>query len=115
MGAVCYKPKNLMKDGKLSKDDVIRAINDQTIKETIGDTEGVLRTKNFDIQTSQMVNTTQGNNSRVVPVKLDKKKKEKKDQIFQVGSSKNKEVELNILSYFGTRERNYNLLAQMSK
>lgn len=48
MGAVCYKPKNL-KEGKLSKDDVIRAINDQTIKETIGDTEGVVRTKNFDI------------------------------------------------------------------
>jgi len=37
MGAVCYKPKNLK---GLSKDDVIRAICDHTVKETIGDTEG---------------------------------------------------------------------------
>lgn len=74
MGAVCYKPKNL-KDGKLSKDDVIRAINDQTIKETIGDTEGGQRTRNFEATTSQMINTTQGNNSRIVPVKFEKQKK----------------------------------------
>jgi hypothetical protein len=50
MGAVCYKPKPTT----ISKDDVLRALNDKHLKETITDPDGIKTFKTDEQQSTHL-------------------------------------------------------------